>query len=574
MPRINRLARLTDREGRIDVRLARHDHFGIGRSRRDRREQPADDRCGGRFKYDGHNVQPRIHDFSIHRHARGQLPQAHGQRPAELGAVAHEQGGRAVALRHGNRLAILVGRVVAIDLGNAGTHRGLHRRDFDAVEVIEPALLQVVVQPKRVGVVFWNRDAEVAVRPDGVVVARDGGTIRTAKVEHGIELRTDSPSIAVNVEDLPLLGGELEVVGLAGRGDHTVEGRWGGGARARGCRRAVVWSLQHVRQIDQPELEPGRVDAVNRLAVESPVGIVHRGGKFYLLLDGAGRIAEEGDFEFFVGLATSGNDGRGPGEVADVQAILAGTIATVSTLANLDDVLAVGRCHDRTTAVLADERRVVAGREFEPLRIEDGHVRVEDRHAEPHAFDFDREPLALLAIDDEVILILVIDDAVDRGVECDRLRECEVAVRFLLVDAGKRPDPEGAEFRDAGGSANAEGVFAEPAFRRNRERDLHLGIVDDFELLDGDARIVDQDFLSIRESSAVEGDDGLSAALSPAWLDDAEGGRGSRGGAAYAQNDKNGKRLRCFQHLRHDDRLLKILASLHPGPLVHPPNAQ
>ena len=151
-----------------------------------------------------------------------------------------------------------------------------------------------------------------------------------------------------------------------------------------------------------------------------------------------------------------------------MQPVLARAVAAVGALADLDDVLAVGGDHDRTPAVLRRERRVVAGRQLEPLGVEDRDVRVEERDAEPHPLDFDRQPLTLLALDDEVILVLALDDAVDGDVERESAAACRTRCSArLLFDHRQRADPERAHVGDAGRGADAEGVFAEPAVRRD-----------------------------------------------------------------------------------------------------------
>jgi len=62
---------------------------------------------------------------------------------------------------------------------------------------------------------------------------------------------------------------------------------------------------------------------------------------------------------------------------------------------------------------------------------------------------------------------------------------------------------------------------------------LQLRVVDDFQLLDDDAGIVDEDFLGVGEAAAIERDDGLGAALGTPRLDDAERRRRGRCDAAH-----------------------------------------
>src|SRR5262249_1380529 len=142
---------------------------------------------------------------------------------------------------------------------------------------------------------------------------------------------------------------------LAGLRDDAVE-RARCGAGRRGLRRVVRPALDHVRQLTEAELEPGRADAVGRLAVQPPVAVVVVGRQLHLLLDRPGWVAEERDFQFLARLAAGGTHARRPGERAAVQPVLTGTVAAVGTLAHLNDVLAVGRDDDRTAAVLPAQR--------------------------------------------------------------------------------------------------------------------------------------------------------------------------------------------------------------------------
>ena len=114
------------------------------------------------------------------------------------------------------------------------------------------------------------------------------------------------------------------------------------------------------------------------------------------------------------------------------------------------------------------ERRVVAGGQLEPLGVEDRDVGVEQRDPQPDALDLGRDPLALLGLDDEVVDVLVVGDAVDRrrssAIGCGA---GEVVVGLDLGHFLERPDAEGPQLADPGRRADAQVVQAE---RRSRRR--------------------------------------------------------------------------------------------------------
>jgi hypothetical protein len=164
------------------------------------------------------------------------------------------------------------------------------------------------------------------------------------------------------------------------------------------------------------------------------------------LFDGAEGIADVRDVDPLAGLSPQREDDARPGEGADVHAVEARAAAAKGAVAELDDVFAVFGGDDGDDRVLAKERAVVVGGEFEALLVEDGDVGVEGGFAQAHAFDLDVQALALFRFDDEVVLILVVDDAGDGDVEGNGLGRFEIAVGFLFFDDRERADPEGFQF--------------------------------------------------------------------------------------------------------------------------------
>ena len=181
-----------------------------------------------------------------------------------------------------------------------------------------------------------------------------------------------------------------------------------------------------------------------------------------------------------------------------------------------------------TMAVLPEQWGVVGCGQLEAFAVENGDVGIEERVAEAHPLDLSGETLALLTFDGEVIDVLVIDDALHRDIERDRLRCGEVAVRLVLLHDGQITDPEGAHVGDAGLGADAEDMFAEPAIRGNLDRGLELIVVDGLQFGDGETRGIAEDLLGVAEPGTMEEQDGIDAALTAARRDAAQGRRRSR----------------------------------------------
>ena len=196
--------------------------------------------------------------------------------------------------------------------------------------------------------------------------------------------------------------------------------------------------------------------------------------------------------------------------------ILASTVAAVRTLADLHDVGAIGRCYDRQTTILFEERCVVGTGKFKTLGVENRDIRIEERRGEPHPFNLDADALAFLGIHCEVVDVLIGHDTGNRNIKRDLLRGDKFVVRLLLFDDGQRADPEGHHVADAGGGAHAEDVLAEPGVRSDLKSRLYLSCANDFELRDGETGRVKDDFLRVGEIAAVEDQHGFDTALQTA----------------------------------------------------------
>ena len=297
-----------------------------------------------------------------------------------------------------------------------------------------------------------------------------------------------------------------------------------------GLRDGLIWlDFNTVFEIDHAEPVARRRDSL-RVLSEHLVIDIDDGGQVELLSRLTSDVPQKLDGHFLTGLPTGRNHGEGSRIVADVTAVVAVPVAAVAALANLDDVLAVSGSDDRRHAVLPQQSRIVAGREFKPSGIHDRDVRVEQRVAESNALDLGSDPIPLLHFDDEVVHVFVLDDPFDRRVERHFLRSLEVAVRFLLHDVGKGADAKGSEIGQATGRANANVFRPQHAVRCQLQLRLDLASVDDRELGDFDPRLVDHQFLSVLQPLSIEEDFDLRPALATARNDVRQHGTGGEYG--------------------------------------------
>ena len=496
-------------------------------------------RVGSRLEHDGHDIQIGLHVFREEGNALGQAVGADDQFAAEIRPARLHEGRRAVATRHDNRLPFLR---IERDLGNPRRHPRLHGCEFDAIEIGRSAFAQMVGHAQNIFLVFRHREPEIAIRADGVVIAGDGSAAEVGNGHHRIERRAEPAGVAMYVKRLSLFPLEPVMIDLARLGDDPIEG----GRQFRNGRgilvRIIRLDFDDVFQIGQSKWNRRRRDAVGILrehaeslpaADEERVRVDVGSGQLDLLAEFAGWIAEEAHVDLLAGLTASRHDGGRPRKRADVQPIGAGS--RVGAVPHLDHVGAVRRDDDRRQGVHAHQRVVVTRRQLEPFAVEDGDVRIEEAGAQSHSLDLGREPLAFLRLDEEVIDVFAVDGAVDSDVERDLLRLVELAVRFFLVDVRQGADVEGAQLRDAGGRADAHGVLAQAAVGGDLDGRLHLAVVDDLQLGDGEARRIEEDFFGVREPAAVEDQGHLRAALPAARRDAAETGRGGENLTTKAQ---------------------------------------
>src|SRR5205085_2518812 len=94
------------------------------------------------------------------------------------------------------------------------------------------------------------------------------------------------------------------------------------------------------------------------------------------------------------------------------------------------------------------------------------------------------------------------------------------------------------QFRDAARRPDARDMLAEPTVGGRLDRDLDLVVIDDFQLGDGHAGIVDEDFFGVGESSAVEKKGRFRAALHAARHDASQSWRNSIGLGRAPQSTK------------------------------------
>jgi hypothetical protein len=194
-------------------------------------------------------------------------------------------------------------------------------------------------------------------------------------------------------------------------------------------------------------------------------------------------------------------------------------------------------------AVLIEQRRVVGGGDFEALLIEDSHRRIEKRAAEPQAFDFNGDTIPLGSLNDEVVDVLIWNDAIDDGAELDRLRTGKAVVGFLLDDLGQRADVKGPQIRESAGRSYPHGVNAKWAISGDRQFHFRLVVVDPLDAVDLNARFVEQQLLWVLADATADQrhlDFGSAlTALGSQVVQSRARGAGDRAGCEQQQNEGN-----------------------------------
>ena len=467
-PAIQRLARRADdelcvvEESAADLLLRIVETcLEIDKSARQRsvRRRLEDDRH--RAGVGGHRIGDDLHSFG---HSLGV---DHQFAAAVLARRRHERP-EPVAASHINLLPQLR---IAGDLRQAGRDLRLDRQEFHAVNKARPAAEQVVVDGEEILAVGRNRETEIGVGAAGVVVGSDPLPGRVVQHHHRIDRRAEPPAEAFDFVRFAFLRLEFEVIDVAGSLQNAVEGQRQLGRRGL-FDRVVRLLLQNVSMLREPERNPGRSGAGRVFRNEFEVGNL-LAGELDLFHDVARRIAEEPYLDLVAQLASRGINGDRPRERADVQAVVRVSIPPVGTFADLDVILAVGRRDDRGGRVLLQEGRIVGGDELEPLRIENGDIRVEHCDAEPHALDLGADPLSFLRIDHEIIDVFRLDDSVDRHVEGNGLRSGELGVGLFFLNLAKRADVKRPVLGYAARGSHVGHVLAQPAVRRDLDRRLH-----------------------------------------------------------------------------------------------------
>src|SRR5262249_26034615 len=176
---------------------------------------------------------------------------------------------------------------------------------------------------------------EVAVRADGVVIADQSAAVELIQGHHRIELRAEAAGVAVNIVRLALLRLEAEEIDIARLVDDAVQCQGQLGLRCGGAR-VVRLNRDDVAVLRHAERDRRRRDAafVLRVDAELRTGLLRQ---LDLLLDLPGRIAKEANLDLLARLAAGRNNSQRTREGADVQAVHAGAVAAIGTIAHLDD---------------------------------------------------------------------------------------------------------------------------------------------------------------------------------------------------------------------------------------------
>src|SRR5258708_4234694 len=139
-----------------------------------------------------------------------------------------------------------------------------------------------------------------------------------------------------------------------------------------------------------------------------------------------------------------------------MKAIVAFVAASISDFAELYGVLTISAGKQADEWVLYAEPRIVCIGQNRAVRIKNRQTRIQWAAAKAHAFDLDREALAFFRLYGKAIDVLVVDDAINGGVEIYLLRMRWIVIRLLFRGFRKRADEKRCQLRETCGGANAQ----------------------------------------------------------------------------------------------------------------------
>ena len=118
--------------------------------------------------------------------------------------------------------------------------------------VVFATFFQVIGNGKHKFFVVGQCHAEKAIWTNGIVIGHKSSGSHHRKAHNRVELGTDTPCVAVNVENLTLFASKFKAIHVARLFDHTIESQ-SARCQCRGCWGVVGFFLDGIDKIDHTE---------------------------------------------------------------------------------------------------------------------------------------------------------------------------------------------------------------------------------------------------------------------------------------------------------------------------------
>ena len=404
------------------------------------------------------------------------------------GVVAGDvhQRGITVASRHSNELALVAVIDTIVRRGNRDIR---HRRDaFDAVNKVGTTTTKMVRDGEAIDVVGRSSEGELAVEAPAtasVIVASDAAAFGIVDRHDRVERRTQSLTVAEEVHLLAFGEFELEEIHITSLLDDAVQCHRGYHPTVS-CVSEVIVGFNFHRVVEGADAHVISRRCRIILQEDHVVGVRSCWKLNFLLRKGAITVDE---FHLLLGanLATRWEADIRATKAAHMEPVMRVASAAIGGFTDLDHVVAIRRGNVGKIAVLLVEDGIVTDGKLKTLAVQHSHIRVKGHIAEPHAFDFQADALALLGCKLVVIDILVPSDAFNGLIETDRLRSIKIVVRLLLLQARIGPDLDGPHEGETTLGPDPKHVSAKGDIWRHHERRINFGLGHFVHRLQGEA---------------------------------------------------------------------------------------